>query len=142
MSSTKNDPGYSLLKAVHKRSVGDIEKALLRGANIDCILFEEFALGRAAEDDRNYDIARLLLEHGANVNLCNDHGVTALMIACSNSCIRIAQLLAKNGAQLYLRDKSGNFALDYARHQFKSLLNYVSLVHIYSDSRNFKKGST
>lgn len=59
----------------------------------------------------NTDTLRLLLDRGAQVNLQDKDGNTALMIASSNWYPRAVQLLLDRGAQPDIRDKKGRTAL-------------------------------
>ena len=56
----------------------------------------------------------LLLERGAKVDLVDDRGRSALMIAASLDHGAIAQALVAAGADRALRDKSGKSAADLA----------------------------
>ncbi len=57
---------------------------------------------------------KLLLSRGAKVDLLDDRGRSALMIAASLSHKAIAQTLIEAGADRALRDKTGNNAADLA----------------------------
>jgi len=60
-------------------------------------------------------IVRLLLEHGANPNLRNFDGVTALHNAVFEKQIEIARLLIEHGADPAIQDRLGNNPVDLAR---------------------------
>ncbi len=62
----------------------------------------------------HFEVARLLLEHGANVNLQTEDGQTALMIACAGQKREIVQLLLENQAQVDLRTTHNHSALSLA----------------------------
>ena len=53
------------------------------------------------------DIAKLLLEEGAQVDLQKKSGWSALMSACQNGHIDVAQLLLEKGAQVNLQTENG-----------------------------------
>jgi ankyrin repeat protein len=57
---------------------------------------------------------KLLLSHGAKVDLVDDRGRSALMIATGLSHAAIAQALVDAGADRTIRDKSGKSAADLA----------------------------
>ena len=63
----------------------------------------------------NEDGVKLLLKKGADVNVQDNEGRTALMFAAAwGGNGRIAQLLLDHGAAINLQDNAGNTALDYA----------------------------
>ncbi len=59
-------------------------------------------------------IARFLIRHGADVNLQNKYGHTALMLAAKYGQVDLVRILLKHGARVGVRDDSGHTALDYA----------------------------
>ena len=65
---------------------------------------------------RNHtEIARILLNAGADLNFQNTVGFTALMFASLNGNQQIIRMLLDAGAQLEMKDESGKTALMYAR---------------------------
>lgn len=63
---------------------------------------------------RSTDIASALIEHGADVNAVNAHGVTALMIAAARGNIPMLGLLLEAGADPARKSEAGKTALDIA----------------------------
>jgi|GEM_PF-6371935 len=61
------------------------------------------------------DLARLLLENGAYVNIRNANGETALMCAASEGHQAVAELLLQYHADAGIEDNNGDTALDFAR---------------------------
>jgi ankyrin repeat protein/CHAT domain-containing protein len=62
--------------------------------------------------DHNYPmVAKLLLEHGAAVNVTNSDGLTPLMIAASNNYSEIVSYLLDKGASIDVQDQHGLTAL-------------------------------
>ena len=61
-----------------------------------------------------FDIAKLLVENGANINARSKTGITALMFACAEKQVRIAKYLIDSGADVNLRDRPLFSALLYA----------------------------
>jgi ankyrin repeat protein len=55
-----------------------------------------------------------LLDQGANIDHQDISGLTALMRAAWNGQAETVQLLINRGAKVYLQDKYGNTALNYA----------------------------
>jgi len=76
----------------------------------------------------------MLLNKGANVNVKNNDGISALHIAVKNHHIEIVELLLKYGARINSRDNKGKTALHYAcvsshRNAIKLLLKYGARVN-------------
>ena len=57
---------------------------------------------------------QFLLNHGAEVNACDDEGCTALMYASRRGSIQLVQILLDNGAHLEAQDEKGKTALAFA----------------------------
>lgn len=64
--------------------------------------FSPFQDGRTALMKASFmghtDVAHLLLEHGANPNLCDSHGVGALLVATEKNHTELVHLLLERGA--------------------------------------------
>ncbi len=60
------------------------------------------------------DLATLLLENGAEVNLRNHHYATALILALDASNFALTKLLLEHGADPYMMDDHGRDAFDVA----------------------------
>ena len=63
---------------------------------------------------RPIDIARELMQKGANVNIQSKSGVTALMIAAARNVAPMIGLLIQSGAKLDLKSEQGKTAADIA----------------------------
>lgn len=63
---------------------------------------------------RPIDIARELIQRGANVNAQSSHGVTALMIAAARNVAPMIGLLVQSGADIDLKSNEGKTALEIA----------------------------
>ncbi|MDV7104871.1 ankyrin repeat domain-containing protein [Vibrio sp. TH_r3] len=59
-------------------------------------------------------LARALIEHGANKQLKDQDGNTALIKACANGHLELAQFLIDNGVDINAKNKEGNTALTIA----------------------------
>ena len=60
-----------------------------------------------------FDIAKLLIENGANINARSKTGITALMFACAEKQKNVALYLIDSGADVNLRDRPLFSALLY-----------------------------
>jgi ankyrin repeat protein len=85
------------------------EVLLRAGAQLDASALLLEAARRGAEDR---DIVRFLKSHGANLDVTDEQGNTALMIATSRGNHRLAHHLVEQGADLQVRNLAGQSALD------------------------------
>ena len=60
------------------------------------------------------DIVNILAENGAELDLTNDSGASALMLASQNNDMKIVKMLLDKGANPGLKDNTGKTAMDYA----------------------------
>jgi ankyrin repeat protein len=67
------------------------------------------------KDSRAFEAAKLALELGSNVNATDNNGFAALHGAVQNGHNPVIQLLADNGANLEIKDKSGQTPMSLAR---------------------------
>ncbi|HYH01044.1 MAG TPA: ankyrin repeat domain-containing protein [Terriglobales bacterium] len=72
-------------------------------------------LHACAAISRSVDIARMLLDHGADVNATQHGGFTALHSAAFNGSVDLVGLLVERGADLSARTDDGQTAADLAR---------------------------
>ena len=63
----------------------------------------------------NAEIARVLIEAGADLNYRNRNGQTALVVAIGARMLEIAELLIDSGADLLIKDSLGMTAAEYAK---------------------------
>ncbi|KAL3125275.1 hypothetical protein niasHT_000686 [Heterodera trifolii] len=102
-----------LFSAVRHENLELCRVLIARGANVD--LGTDFAvtpLMIAACDRSQTEIVTFLVENGANINLQNGDGATALMYACYKGNVDIVRLLLSHGANVDLTDFEGfRFAL-------------------------------
>lgn len=75
-----------------------------------------------------YDIAKYLVDAGANVNAADSHGTTALMLAAYNSLEMVAYLV-EHGANVNARTKTGQTALLDAAVEGQAAIVQYLLAH-------------
>ena len=108
-SAQKPLPG-ELLGAVRRQHAAEVKDLLQRGADVNEGADGQCALMCAVA--RGYtEIARLLVEKGADVNKKTPRGVTPLMEAASTSYLASCMLLLENGAEINAADNNGWTAL-------------------------------
>lgn len=76
--------------------------------------YGEIALIQASYWGRT-DIAKMLIERGADVNAKNNYGDTALMRACQGGHVDTVKMLIEQGADVKAKNKEGKTSLQWAR---------------------------
>ena len=108
----------ALIWASYKGHIEIVRALLAAGANVD-----DISLIRAVKYDKFRTLARLLIEYGANVNLEDNIGRTALIWASGEGDIEIVRLLIEYGATVNHQSKRGRTALVLA-----SLNGHIEVV--------------
>ena len=70
--------------------------------------------GQSALHFASSDICYWLIQNLADVNMCDNHNCTPLMLASRNSDVKKVAMLIENGAKVDLQDVDGNTALHHA----------------------------
>ena len=65
---------------------------------------------RAVVEDQE-EMAMILVESGADVNIPNKEGQTCLMMAAQNGALHVVQLIISKGTDIHCKDKNGDTAL-------------------------------
>lgn len=94
-----DDPGDQMATAIDSGSVATVRRMLDEGASPNTLVYDSPAVMWAIWDERFY-VVKLLVDRGADVNLPDTNGYTALMAACDMSNQRIANFLLANGADV------------------------------------------
>ena len=112
----QDNEGWScLLVAIFQGDAGLVEELIAAGADVDANVFAtgQTALLQALEGDK-FDIARMLIISGANVNLHKDGQVTPLMVAVAKNESGLVRLLIEKGADVNVRTDDQKTALTIA----------------------------
>jgi len=76
--------------------------------------------------DGNYELVLVLIENGADINIRNEEGETALIAATDQGYQGIMELLLKKSADVNAKNNDGDTALDLARfHGYKSTIELL-----------------
>ncbi len=114
-----------------KRNWDNVTYALSKGADIN--VYGGEALKCASYYMKKIYYIKKLLEYGADVNLINKKGETALMWASrSDSCTDNLQILLENGANVNIKDLKGKTALMYASED-NNIRNITRLIENNAD---------
>lgn len=102
-----------LIEATLAGNIEDVRELLQQGTDPNLVYKTNIALTYAARDGFT-EIARLLIDHGADVNWIDGEGVTPLILASFKNHIDLVQLLLAHDADTTVRDQWNRTALDYA----------------------------
>ena len=101
-----------LIFACENSLAKEVDHLLKLGVNVNLIPSnQELSALMVVSQYGNTQIAKLLLEHGANVDLKNGKGWSALMIASQNGQFEAADLLLDYGADINLQSNDGSSTL-------------------------------
>lgn len=102
-----------LIAATLAGDIKEVRSLLESGTDPNLIYNTNTALTYAARDGFT-DIARVLIDSGADVNWIDGEGVTPLILAAFKNHLELVQLLLDHGADTTVRDQWDRTALDYA----------------------------
>ncbi|MEM9163751.1 MAG: ankyrin repeat domain-containing protein [Cyanobacteria bacterium P01_F01_bin.4] len=102
-----------LIEATLAGDVEAVRSQLQTGTDPNVVYNTNTALTYAARDGFT-DIARLLIDAGADVNWIDGEGVTPLILAAFKNHPELTGLLLDHGADTAVRDQWDRTALDYA----------------------------
>ncbi len=111
-----NSYGYiSLHDVVERGNAGILKLYLDHGADptVPYTSYNTYVISRIYNDDK-VDMARLLLEHGANVNHASKEGITILMDACTRGSVELVKLYLEYNVNVNATTNDNYTALMYA----------------------------
>lgn len=115
--ATTKEPlnGEHLHKAIMRRDLELITK-IVESGDVKIDVPDKFGFSGLMQASQKgyYDVAEVLLSHGADVGAQNDAGKTALMLACFAGQLDIVQLLRKHDADYDSYDKGGSSPIHWA----------------------------
>ncbi|KAL3086888.1 hypothetical protein niasHT_030967 [Heterodera trifolii] len=96
--------GHTEIAALLLEKGADVHQAAVRQVNRVNIAVTPLWI---AVNNRNLEMCRVLIAHGANVDLGSDSSFTPLLLACGKGSTEIVTLLVENGANVNLGDSEG-----------------------------------
>jgi hypothetical protein len=131
-------PGLSLRHAVIRGDIETVRHLVQSGASVDYIPEEELWAGTTplmiASYNRQFEVVKILIENGANVNSRNFIGQTSLIAACMKDDYQLAQYLIENGANVNLANNKGQTGLTFATRAInKDIVNMLILAGAMTD---------
>lgn len=107
----------TLFNAVKQGDIADILLCLENGADVNFkyqLMFGWTPLILATELG-HFDVVKLLLANGANVNILNDNDMNALLVASYKGHFEIVKILVENGANVNFMNRYKYTALWLAK---------------------------
>lgn len=95
----------------------EVRKALIAGAHVESAVTEDYNVWTPllkACYYGNYESAKILVEHGANINKVGGWGMTPLQTACNSNCFPIVKLLIDRRANINMKTFHWGSALHIA----------------------------
>ena len=78
----------------------------------------------------NFELTKILIERGANLNFIGTDGQSVLVLAVGTGKFEICQLLAESGADPDIKDQMGMSAYEYAKlFDKKDILEVLQKYH-------------
>lgn len=110
-----NSNGFTpLIIATYRNQEKCVNHLIMEGVNLDSNSPEGPALLGACYKG-NVSIISLLLENGAETNICGANGTTPLIFAVQRGDLEIVKLLLDYGAIVSKQCENGHTAIDYAK---------------------------
>jgi len=114
-------PSISIHQAATRGDINAAKQHLLAGVSPDLRAKSEWVPLHYAFGGRHYDIVKLLIDHGANVD-AEASGYTSLHNAAYRGSLELTKLLIVKGANINASDINGDTPLDWTSGETAKLL--------------------
>jgi hypothetical protein len=108
-------------------SIGNVaimKKLIEKGGNVNCFIPQSKNTPLLlASNKGHFEMVKLLIENGANIDFQQKDGYTALYIAANNNEEKIVKYLVEKGANYHIKDYQGLSAQDRAEGGSYSIIN-------------------
>jgi serine/threonine-protein phosphatase 6 regulatory ankyrin repeat subunit B len=136
VNCTDSKGNTALYYATHKVFLSTVDSLIKNGADVNIQNNAKLTpLILTAHSKKRLQIARRLIEAGANVNLKDFNGNTAAHIAIKNNNFDVYSLIAMSGKLRDIKDSDGKLAKDYTRDNEE----YLDYYHLKMIGRKRKK---
>jgi outer membrane protein OmpA-like peptidoglycan-associated protein len=114
--NTKNNISTKLAlnDAIRAKNLSEVKRILSNDTLTNRMLIDEYGAMHLAVKLNHYEIAELLSQKGASLNMLDENKDTPLLISSRNSTNAISKMLLCNGAKKDIVDSKGFTSLDYA----------------------------
>ncbi|RLB42843.1 MAG: hypothetical protein DRH12_04585 [Deltaproteobacteria bacterium] len=137
-----NKWGQTAIFAAAMRSAYYTKRLIDKGARVDMVddsqgqtPFFMAVVNQLMNERPSFETLDVLLEHGANINFQitkgPNTGATPLMFAIMANNTEMVEYLLKHGADPYIRDSTGNSAIDYAKKE-----NNMELIELLKHAKD------
>jgi ankyrin repeat protein len=107
-------PEKKIYKAIEQNNIIRIQEKIYDGYDVDLVSSHHLPVIIYATIHNRVDCINLFLENGANINICDKNGRTALHFAVNLCLYELIYLLLKYGANSSFKDHNNLSPLDYA----------------------------
>ena len=111
-------PEEKINTGIHHKYIWLIKKGIEEGADVNTDM-KKYHKGRllrsVSGSEGNWDIAKILIDAGADVNLQSEFGNTALHFACEEERDVLIKLLLKSGANPNIKNKNDETPIDIVK---------------------------
>ncbi len=135
---TENDAVGKYYQAVYEGDIAAVKESLKKGITVDELLgtdkevddtTKDYTALMIAAENGNAEIAKVLINAGANVNARGYGGITPLMIASGLGTTGVMEVLLQSGADISVKDETGSHALGMAAEKGQSEAVKMLIAH-------------